>query len=63
MLRFRLQIFAAHVNFLKTVNTTAVSHTFTVAETGIPLDSIRINNLTYSSNLFFLPSNSSRMRG
>lgn len=45
-------IFAAHVNFLKTVNTTTVSHIFTVAETGIPLDSLRINNVTYSSNMF-----------
>ncbi|KAN0113464.1 hypothetical protein V8E52_007745 [Russula decolorans] len=48
-------IFAAHVNFLKSVNTTAASHTFTVAETGIPLDSMRINNVTYSSNHFLLP--------
>ncbi|KAI0280295.1 hypothetical protein BGY98DRAFT_1076449 [Russula aff. rugulosa BPL654] len=45
-------IFAAQVNFLKTVNTTGESHTFTVAETGIPLDSLRINNVTYSSNMF-----------
>jgi hypothetical protein len=49
-----LQIFAAHVNFLKSENTTGVSHTFTVAETGIPLDSLRINNVTYSSFESFL---------
>ena len=47
-----LQIFTAHVNFLKTVNFTAVSHTFTIAETGIPLDSLRTSNVTYSSNHF-----------
>jgi hypothetical protein len=48
ILRFLLQILAAHVNFLKTVNSTAVSRIFTVAETGIPLDSLRIHNVTYS---------------
>jgi hypothetical protein len=52
-----LQIFTAHVNFLKTVNTTAAPQTFNIAETGIPLDSLRINNVTYSSNQFlFHPS-------
>ncbi|KAH9978435.1 hypothetical protein BJV77DRAFT_1073912 [Russula vinacea] len=45
-------IFTAHVNFLKTVNITAAPQTFNIAETGIPLDSLRINNVTYSSNMF-----------
>lgn len=54
ILIFHLQIIAAHVNFLKNVNTTGGSYTFTVAETGIPLDSLRTNNVTYSSFESFL---------
>jgi hypothetical protein len=44
-----LQIFAAHVDFLKTVNITAM---LTIAGVGIPLDSLRTNNITYSPNHF-----------
>ena len=46
-----LQIFTAHVNFLKTVNT-AAPQKFNTSEIGIPLDSLRTNNVTYSSNMF-----------
>ena len=46
-----LQIFTAHVNFLKTVNITAPQK-FNTSEIGIPLDSLRNNNVTYSSNMF-----------
>jgi hypothetical protein len=52
-----LQIFTAHVNFLKTVNTRAAPRQFHISEIGLPLDSLRINNVTYSSNHFvFNPS-------
>jgi hypothetical protein len=47
-----LQIFTAHVNFLKTLNTRAAPHRFHISEIGLPLDSLRINNVTYSSNHF-----------
>lgn len=46
-----LQIFTAHVNFLKTMNT-AAPKAFNTSEIGIPLDSLRTNNVTYSSNMF-----------
>ena len=46
-----LQIFTAHVNFLKTVNTSAPK-AFNTSEIGIPLDSLRTSNVTYSSNMF-----------
>jgi hypothetical protein len=46
-----VQIFTAHVNFLKTVNT-AAPQTFNISKIGIPLDSLRTNNVTYSSNMF-----------
>ncbi|KAH9957083.1 hypothetical protein BC827DRAFT_1227395 [Russula dissimulans] len=45
-------IFTAHVNFLKTVNITAASLALSIAGVGIPLDSLRANNITYSSNMF-----------
>ncbi|KAI9507330.1 hypothetical protein F5148DRAFT_1205922 [Russula earlei] len=45
-------IFTAHVNFLKTVNITSAPLTLSIAGVGIPLDSLRIDNVTYSSNMF-----------
>lgn len=45
-------IFTAHVNFLKTVNITSQPLTLSIAGIGIPLDSLRPNNITYSSNMF-----------
>ncbi|KAI9439667.1 hypothetical protein H4582DRAFT_1850840 [Lactarius indigo] len=41
-----------HSNFLKRVNITAAPLTFSIADIGIPLDSLRPNNVTYSSNMF-----------
>ncbi|KAI0283549.1 hypothetical protein BC826DRAFT_189688 [Russula brevipes] len=46
------QIFRAHVDFLKTVNITSEPLTSNIARVGIPLDSLRIKNVTYSSNMF-----------
>ncbi|KAH9173652.1 DUF1793-domain-containing protein [Lactarius sanguifluus] len=45
-------ILDAHSNFLKQVNITAAPLTFSIAGIGIPLDSLRPNNITYSSNMF-----------
>lgn len=54
-----LQIISAHVNFLKTVNFAAVApSTLNITGVGIPLDSLRPNNVTYSPNQFIAnPSN------
>ncbi|KAH9033214.1 hypothetical protein EDB83DRAFT_2525491 [Lactarius deliciosus] len=45
-------ILVAHSNFLKQVNITAAPLTYSIADIGIPLDSLRPNNITYSSNMF-----------
>ncbi|KAH8983428.1 hypothetical protein EDB86DRAFT_2967454 [Lactarius hatsudake] len=45
-------ILDAHSNFLKQVNITAAPLTYSIADIGIPLDSLRPNNITYSSNMF-----------
>jgi hypothetical protein len=45
-----LQIFTAQVDFLKTVNITASSVTSGIAGVGIPLDSLRPNNVTYGTD-------------
>ena len=46
-----LQIFTAHVNFLKTVKTNAALN-LNIVDIGIPLDSLRIDEVTYSLNHF-----------
>ena len=45
----RLQILDAHSNFLKQVNFTAAPFIFSIAAIGIPLDSLRLDNVTYSA--------------
>ncbi|KAI0267828.1 hypothetical protein BC834DRAFT_60087 [Gloeopeniophorella convolvens] len=45
-------IFTAHSNFLKHVNITIAPLTFSIAGIGIPFDSFRPNNISYSSNMF-----------
>ncbi|KAH9980459.1 hypothetical protein BJV74DRAFT_887813 [Russula compacta] len=45
-------IISAHVDFLKTVNFTVAPSTLNTTDAGIPLDSLRPNNVTYSSNMF-----------
>lgn len=45
-------ILDAHSNFLKQVNITPAPLTYSIADIGIPLDSLRPNNITYSSNMF-----------
>jgi hypothetical protein len=50
------QIFTAHVDFLKSVNITSEPRTSNIARVGIPLDSLRMKNVTYSPNHFFDPS-------
>ena len=44
-----LQILNAHSDFLRKVNITAAPLTFSIAGIGIPLDSLRPNNVTYSA--------------
>ncbi|KAH9053680.1 hypothetical protein EDB87DRAFT_1650741, partial [Lactarius vividus] len=45
-------ILDAHSNFLRQVNITGAPLTFSIADIGIPLDSLRPDNVTYSSNMF-----------